>query len=290
MKFECLYHNYKPLAFSVAYQMMGSIHDAEDIVQDVYVDLKEMDLSSISEHKAYLMKMVVNKSLNFLHSARYKKEVYTGPWLPEPLVEINQDEPLHRLVHEESISYAFTVLLHNLTELERCVYILRESLSFDYATISVILNRTEQSLRKVYSRAKQKVKSPTKKTKDTLENSTLASLFINGATNGDFDPFINKLTENVILVTDGGGKVLAALNPIYGKKNVSAFLLGIYKRGSFEGIFNITKINGEQGILQEVEGVTSKAIMFANDSKGVTTIYFVMNPKKLLKTSHKFYP
>src|SRR5690625_826642 len=289
MKLEDLYENYKSLAFSVAYQMVVSIHDAVDIVQDVYVQLKKVDLSSIAEHKAYLMKIVVNKSLNFLHSAKYKKEVYTGPWLPEPLIE-HTDEPVHRLVHEESISYAFTVLLHNLTELERCVYILRESLSFDYATISVILNRTEQSLRKVYSRAKQKVKSPTKKTKDTLENSTLASLFINGATNGDFDPFINKLTENVILVTDGGGKVLAALNPIYGKKNVSAFLLGIYKRGSFEGIFNITKINGEQGILQEVEGVTSKAIMFANDSKGVTTIYFVMNPKKLLKTSHKFYP
>src|SRR5699024_10419031 len=115
---------------------------------------------------------------------------------------------------EESISYAFTVMLHNLSELERCVYILRESLSFVYATISVILNRTEQSLRKVYSRAKQKLKSPTKKAEDSSVSSTLTSLFIEGAEHGDFDPFINKLTENVILVTDGGGKVLAALNPI----------------------------------------------------------------------------
>ena len=134
MKLEYLYHKYKTLAFSVAYQMTGSIHDAEDIVQDVYLQLKGVDLSAVTEHKAYLMKMVVNKSLNFLHSARYKKEVYTGPWLPEPLIDMHSDEPLHRLVHEESISYAFAVLLHNLSELERSVYILRESLAFDYAT------------------------------------------------------------------------------------------------------------------------------------------------------------
>lgn len=288
MKLEYLYHNYKPLAFSVAYQMTGSIHDAEDIVQNVYVHLKEMDLYSVTEHKAYLMKMVVNKSLNFLQSARYNKEVYTGPWLPEPLIEINSDEPLLRLLHEESISYAFTVLLHNLSELERCVYILRKSLDFDYATISVILNRSEQSLRKVYSRANKKIKSSNINIEKPFVDSALASLFIEGAANGDFEPFIKRLTENVILITDGGGKVLAALNPIYGKKNVSAFLKGIYKRGSFNGILNIVKINGELGVLQEVEGATSKAIMFAIDSKGVNNIYFVMNPKKLVKIGHKF--
>lgn len=287
MQLEYLYQNYKPLAFSVAYQMTGSIHDAEDIVQDVYIHLNEMDLSSVEKHKAYLMKMVVNKSLNFLQSARYHKEVYTGPWLPEPLIDMYTDEPLHRLIHEESISYAFAVLLHNLSELERCVYILRESLAFDYATISIILNRTEQSLRKVYSRAKHKLKSPNKKTGDTFTNLTLPSLFLEGATNGNFEPFIKRLTENVTLITDGGGKVLAALKPIYGKKNVSAFLKGIYKRGSFKGGLHIVKVNGELGILQEIEGVASKAIMFANDSEGITNIYFVMNPKKLAKIGHK---
>src|SRR5690625_2706049 len=232
MKLEDLYENYKSLAFSVAYQMVGSTHDAEDIVQDVYVQLKKVDLSSIAEHKAYLMKIVVNKSLNFLHSAKYKKEVYTGPWLPEPLIE-HTDEPVNRLVHEESISYAFTVLLQNLSELERCVYILRESLAFDYATISTMLNRTEQSLRKVYSRANQKVKYVNKGVKIRSTDSTLATLFIEGAENGNFDLFIEKLTKDVVLVTDGGGKVLAALRPIYGKKKVSAFLQGIYHRVSF---------------------------------------------------------
>src|SRR5690625_165667 len=287
MKLEDLYENYKSLAFSVAYQMVGSTHDAEDIVQDVYVQLKKVDLSSIAEHKAYLMKIVVNKSLNFLHSAKYKKEVYTGPWLPEPLIE-HTDEPVNRLVHEESISYAFTVLLQNLSELERCVYILRESLAFDYATISIMLNRTEESLRKVYSRAKKKRKSSDIHVGDPLVHSPLVALFIEGATNGDFNPFIKKLTENVTLITDGGGKVLAALKPIYGKKNVSAFLRGIYKRGSFQGNLHIIKINGELGILQEMNGVISKAIMFAIDREGITNIYFVMNPRKLSKIGHKF--
>src|SRR5690625_1064903 len=287
MKLEYLYHNYKSLAFSVAYQMIGSIHDAEDVVQDVYVQLKEVDLSSVAEHKAYLMKMVVNKSLKYLQSAKSKKEVYTGHLLPELLIEVHSDELSHRLLQEESISYAFAVLLQNLSELERCVYILRESLAFDYAAISMILNRTEQSLRKVYSRASKKIKFSDKNIEDTLVNTTLASLFIEGATNGDFDAFIKKLTENVILITDGGGKVLAALNPIYGKKNVSAFLQGIHKRGSFNGNLNLIKINGEIGILQEIEGGASKAIMFEISSEGVTNIYFVMNPEKLSKIGHK---
>src|SRR5690625_7519402 len=106
-----------------------------------------------------------------------------------------------------------------------------------------MLNRTEESLRKVYSRANKKIKSSDIHVGDPLVPSPLVALFIEGATNGDFNPFIKKLTENVTLITDGGGKVLAALKPIYGKKNVSAFLRGIYKRGSFLGKLHLFKIN-----------------------------------------------
>src|SRR5690625_3679988 len=233
MTLEQLYQKHKSLAFSAAYQMLGSIQDAEDIVQEVYVQLETIDLTTIDEHKAYTMKIVVNKCLNHLKLARHKREVYIGPWLPEPLFDKQNDESLNRLIQKESVSYAFHVLLQTLTELERCVYILRESLAFDYATISTMLNRTEQSLRKVYSRANQKVKYVNKGVKIRSTDSTLATLFIEGAENGNFDLFIEKLTKDVVLVTDGGGKVLAALRPIYGKKKVSAFLQGIYHRVSF---------------------------------------------------------
>src|SRR5690625_1182389 len=200
MSLEKLYQKHKVLAFSVAYKMLGSIQEAEDIVQEVYVQLEKVDLTTVSEPKAYMMKMVVNRSLNHLQSARHKREVYTGPWLPEPLIDI-QNEPLNNLLREESISYAFNVLLQTLTELERYVYILRESLVNDYATISTMLNRTEQSLRKVYSRANKKIKSSDIHVGDPLVHSPLVALFIEGATNGDFNPFIKKLTANVTLLT-----------------------------------------------------------------------------------------
>ncbi|WP_196493754.1 sigma-70 family RNA polymerase sigma factor [Ornithinibacillus caprae] len=287
MKYEQLYNNYRSLAFSVAYQMIGSIHDAEDIVQEVYVQLNRVDLSSLVEPKAYLMKMVVNKCLNYLQSTRHKRKVYTGPWLPEPLIDIHTNELLNRLLKEESISYAFTVLLHNLTELERCVYILKKSLTFDYATISSILNRTEQSLRKVYSRANQKIESADKNIENKSQDTKLSSLFIEGAESGDFDPFIKELSENVVLITDGGGKVLAAIKPIHSKKNVIAFLQGIYKRGSFQGVLRMISVNGGIGVLQEINGIPNKAIMFDIQKEGITNIYFVMNPKKLSKIGHK---
>jgi len=286
MSLEKLYQKHKVLAFSVAYKMLGSIQEAEDIVQEVYVQLEKVDLTTVSEPKAYMMKMVVNRSLNHLQSARHKREVYTGPWLPEPLIDI-QNEPLNNLLREESISYAFNVLLQTLTELERCVYILRESLVYDYATISIMLNRTEQSLRKVYSRANQKLKAANKDMKFGSTDSALATLFIEGAKDGDFEPFIEKLTDDVVLVTDGGGKVLAALRPIYSKKKVSAFLQGIYQRGSFQGDFKMIYTNGEIGILQEVNGIPSKAIMFDHRETGIMYIYFMMNPNKLSKIGHK---
>src|SRR5690625_2812235 len=111
MSLEKLYQKHKVLAFSVAYKMLGSIQEAEDIVQEVYVQLKKIDLATISEPKAYMMKMIVNRSLNHLQSARHKREVYIGPWLPEPLIDLQNDEPLNYLIRKESISYAFNVLI-----------------------------------------------------------------------------------------------------------------------------------------------------------------------------------
>ena len=110
MTLEQLSQKHKNLAFSVAYQMLGSNQDAEDVVQEVYVQLETIDLTTIDEHKAYTMKIVVNKCLNHLKLARHKKEVYIGPWLPEPLFDKQNDESLNRLIQKESVSYAFHVL------------------------------------------------------------------------------------------------------------------------------------------------------------------------------------
>lgn len=291
MDVEQLFHQHKSTMFTVAYQMLGVVHDAEDIVHDVYLQLKEINITSVNHPKAYLTKMVTNKCLNYLQSARQQREVYIGPWLPEPLAGISSDNPLNQIVKKESISYAFTVILHKLTDLERCVFLLRETLALDYETIATTLQRSEQSVRKVYSRSRQKLREMNYENDSSIEEEKqLANLFIKSAESGDFEAFIEKLTENVVLTTDGGGKVLAALKPIYNKNKVSAFLRGTHQRGSFEGVFQLIDIHGELCIVQRVEGRNTKIILLDIHEHRINNIYFVMNPEKILQIGHNITP
>lgn len=284
-----LHHEYKLLLFTIAYRMLGSIKDAEDIVQDVFVQLEKIDVSSIDYPKAYLVKMTTNKSLNHLQSSSEKRETYPGTWLPEPIVPGDVNEPLDNLLKEESIRYTFVVLLHKLTELERCIYILRDVLVYDYKSISTMLNRSETSLRKVYSRAKQKLQQNKQLSKATREEAVhLASLFLHAVESGDFDRFINHLSKDVVLISDGGGEVLSAIYPILNKNRVAAFLQGIHKRGALQGQFSIVRVNGDIGILQRQQGMPTKLIAFDYSKTGVQNIYVVMNPKKLKEIGHKF--
>ncbi|WP_194841984.1 RNA polymerase sigma factor SigJ [Gracilibacillus salitolerans] len=289
MDYSHLYDEYKPLLFAVAYRMVGSIKDAEDIVHDVFLQLEKVDLFTIDDPKAYLTKMTTNKSLNHLQSSIKKREVYPGPWLPEPIVTPEANAPLANLLKEESISYAFIVLLHQLTALERCIYILREVLAFDYKFISSTVNRSEQSCRKVFSRAKQKLQKnqPFKKA-TKQEANELAKLFLRAAESGDFDPFIHYLSKDVVLVSDGGGEVLSAMYPIISKKRVVAFLQGIQKRGTFQGQLSLVNVNEEIGILQQKQGEPTKLITFDYTEAGVQNIYVVMNPNKLKEIGHNF--
>ncbi|WP_208591020.1 sigma-70 family RNA polymerase sigma factor [Gracilibacillus suaedae] len=289
MDYGNLYDAYKPLLFTVAYRMIGTIKEAEDIVHDVFVQLENVDLANIDDLKAYLTKMTTNKSLNYLKSSIKKREIYPGPWLPEPIVNPDANTPLDNLLKEESISYAFIVLLHQLTELERCIYILREVLIFDYKFISVMLNRSEQSCRKVYSRAKQKLQKMKPFKKAVREEAEeLAKLFLRAVESGDFEPFIDHLAKDVILVSDGGGKVLSAMYPIYNKDRIVAFLQGIHKRGSFQGQLRVVNVNDGIGILQQRQGEPVKLITFDYTQTGVQHIYIVMNPDKLQEIGHNF--
>lgn len=289
MDHRTFYEEYKSFLLSVAYKMLGSVKDAEDIVQDVFVQLEEMDISSLHDPKAYLTKMTTNKCLNLLQSARKKREVYPGPWLPEPIVETMVNEPLEQLLKEESISYAFVVLLHQLTELERCVFLLREILSYDYKSIAEILRRSEQSCRKVFSRAKRKLQENINAPKATKEEvHQLANLFLEAVDSGNFEPFIDQLSKDVVLLSDGGGKVLSAMYPIYDKHRVAAYIRGIHKRGTFDGELSLIHVNGEIGILQRRQGKPIKILTFHYTKNGIENIYVVMNPEKLNKIGHNY--
>ncbi|MBO0993170.1 RNA polymerase sigma-70 factor [Bacillus sp. SD088] len=282
MKLDTLYKTYQSYLFSIAYRMLGSVTDAEDVVHDLFLQLK-FDPDQIRDLKAYLAKMTTNRCLNFLNSARNNREIYAGTWLPEP--QVNQaEQPLDKVVTDESISYAFLVLLEQLSPVERAVFVLREGFAYSYKSIADMLEKTEENCRKIFSRAKRKLRNDIPAhPKNTERVDLLAKTFINASKTGNFEEMIDILTEDVVLVADGGGKVITALHPIVNKQQVSAFIKKISDKGAFIGELLPMMVNGQKGVLQVREGHVNKVICFEFDSKqrNIRKIFFILNPDKL---------
>jgi RNA polymerase sigma-70 factor (ECF subfamily) len=281
-----LYTEYKPLLISVAYRMTGSLSDAEDLVQDVFVAVKQAPIDRIEHQKAYLVKMVTNRSLNFLKSARRKREMYVGPWLPEPQITAAADEqdPAYITLQKEEVSYALLVLLEKLTPSERAVFVLRDIFDYEYADLASMLDKTEVNCRKIYSRAAAKMNGESAGASlSNMDTEPLVHSFIQAAHTGSFDAFIGMLTEDAVLLSDGGGKVRAAIRPITGRLRVHSFLQGIYGRGSLGGSWEMVRMNGQAGLVCKMDGKVEWVLMFGRNEEqtGFNRVYLIRNPDKL---------
>ncbi|PPA82061.1 hypothetical protein C4A75_20000 [Brevibacillus laterosporus] len=158
LKVEELYLSFKPYLISIAYRMLGSLTDAEDIVQDTFIKLQGSDIPQINNVKSYLSKMVTNRCINEIKSVRKKREAYLGTWLPEPIVHGQLVDPSEKMIQDDSLSYALIILMEKLSAMERAVYVLRKAFQFEHPEISSMLNITEVNCRKIFSRAKKKIK------------------------------------------------------------------------------------------------------------------------------------
>jgi RNA polymerase sigma-70 factor (TIGR02957 family) len=284
MNFETTYATYQPLLHSIAYRMLGSFSEAEDLVQDVFVDYSRLDASDISNEKAYLIRMVTNRSLNLNQSARKRKEVYTGEWLPEPDVVTVKQDPAELYDLHESISYALLVMLEQLSAVERAVFILRESLQYDYEEIAACLQKSEANCRKIYSRAKEKLQRERESLPVNSDKAEpLAVTFMEAAASGNFDKLISLLTEEAILVSDGGGKVRAAIFAIISRTRVMAFLQGVIPKTFLGDDHQFAIVNGQFGIITIIDGKPRSVISFRLDEteQRVERIYVMLNPDKL---------
>lgn len=279
-----LYKEYNSLLFTLAYQITGSVADAEDAVQDVFVKLHDVDPRRLQEPKAYLCKMVTNRSLDLLKSARKKREKYVGAWLPEPILT-SQENPYESIVHRDLLSYAMLILLERLTPLERAVFILREALSFDYNSIAKLVDKSELNCRKLLSRARGKMGiteelnvSSESAGKDWIQQ------FIVALEHGEIDTVLSLLTEDVVVVSDGGGKVSAAVHPIETRDRVARFMLSLMQKASHsqEGIHvELTSLNGQTGVIIRLKDVVLLAIfIYVKEGKG-KNFYIIRNPNKL---------
>ncbi|THE12209.1 RNA polymerase sigma-70 factor [Bacillus timonensis] len=282
---EQFYQEHKPLLFSIAYRMTGTITESEDIIHDVLLDFERTNYDKIENTKAYLCKMVTNRSIDYLKSARKQREVYIGPWLPEPLI-IHESDPMHAVIVQDNLSYALLSLMEQLSPVERAVFVLREAFGYEYDDIASILEKEEANCRKIISRAKKKLdyKDNVNDLHVNQENlQQLVQSFLRAATTGNVENLLSLLANDSVLYSDGGGKVKAAIVPIKTKERVSQFILGLVRKFGQDAQLEIeiVNVNGQIGILINRNHKPENVICFELENNQITQIFSIRNPEKL---------
>ncbi len=282
---EAQFTELRPLLFSLAYRMLGTRADAEDMVQEAYLRWEEAEVGEVRSPRAYLTTVVARLSLDSLKAARCKREVYVGPWLPEPLVE-----PLGARSCEmaESLSFAFLHLLESLSPPERVAFLLREIFEMSYAELASLLETSESNCRQLVVRARKSMRERRQRfSVDRKRHHRVLESFLSACASGDLSQLTAILHSDVVLYSDGGGKVRAALNPIYGADRVSRFFAGIEKHGSMSGLrAEIAEVNGELGaLIYKEHEITSVVSLQLDEYDRIVNIFLVSNPDKLPDTS-----
>jgi len=273
----------RPLLFSIAYRMLGSVMDAEDVVQEAYLRWQEAPDVDVRSPQAYLTTIVTRLSINHLRSARVQRESYIGPWLPEPVVTAPDADPQSSMELAESLSMAFLVLLERLSPVERAVFLLREVFDFEYDEIARIVDKTAANCRQLFTRAKKHVGAPRARfTADSAQAQQLMQRFAQAAAAGDMEGLLAVLAEDITVWADGGGKAEgAARKPVHGAEAVAKFTLGARKR--FAPVLQPAQINGQPGFIAYVQGKPVAAMVCDIHAGRIQNMYVVANPDKLQK-------
>jgi RNA polymerase sigma-70 factor (ECF subfamily) len=312
---EQIYASYKSLLFSLAYRMLGSVMDAEDIVQETFLSLNRVEPEHITNMKAYLCKMATNRCIDRLRSAQKQREVYIGPWLPEPLVTEfsygnggngeGSNDPVHVSMQNESLSTAYLLLLQQLSWVERAVFLLREVLQYDYDEIAGIVGKSSANCRQIFHRAKRSLggqqphlegegmtASPVDPAAATAAITpvpahndrahALANQFVQALAAGDMSTLLKVLSADAALYSDGGGKVTAAVHPILGAERITRFLAGLLGKLPAGFSYKTAVVNGLPGIITYVDGNSSSVFSLHIEGDCITAIYIVVNPDKLM--------
>jgi RNA polymerase sigma-70 factor, ECF subfamily len=277
------YQQFKPLLFSLGYRMLGSVAEAEDMVQETFLKAYQINEEEIEHKKAYLCKIMTNRCLDVLKSARNRREQYVGPWNPEPLLleKSLELDPSEILLQKEGLSMAYLRMMEHLTPDERAVLLLREVLDFPYFEIASMIEKTEPNCRKIYSRAKQKIAHVENESLNYEKNKSLIQQFIQAFQTQNTDALLELISTNVTLYSDGGGIVKAAIRPIVSLNNVLAFLSGIVKKAPEGFYFEVKNINAQPGIVFYLNDKIHSTLSFYIQQDKINEIYIVLNPNKL---------
>jgi RNA polymerase sigma-70 factor (ECF subfamily) len=288
---EAAYQEFRPLMFSIAYRMTGSVGDAEDIVQEAFLRLTRVlrDGASIASPKAYLATATTRLAISFLRSARVRRESYVGAWLPEPLLAGREPDPADRAEMSDSLSMAFLVLLESLTPAERAVFLLHEVFGYGYPEIAEITGKSEPNCRQIFARARHHVDEGRAGVKgprfeaSRQQRDEVARRFFAAASGGDMAGLLELLAPDVVMVGDGGGKAWAAARPFYGSQRVARFMVGLLRRGQKMGVSGeLVWVNGQPGAVSyDAEGRVLSVLALDIADGMVQVIRSVVNPDKL---------
>lgn len=281
----------RPYLFSIAYRMVGSASESEDIVQDAFLRFLSGDRDSVESPKAFLSTIVSRLCLDHLKSARVTREQYPGPWLPEPVLTADlASEPEEQAERRDDISLAFLILLERLTPDERAAFVLREAFDFPYNDIADVLGKSSAASRKLVQRARQRLSSEQRRFEAAFaDHRRLTERFLAAAGRGDVEALAATLAEDITVWVDGGPDTHAARRPVYGRENNVRFLLGIVRMFPNAGV-TLEDVNGEVAILLW-DGVTliSVSTIEVIDDR-ITGMRTMMNPAKIAYLRQRVNP
>ncbi|HVC06123.1 MAG TPA: RNA polymerase sigma factor SigJ [Solirubrobacterales bacterium] len=273
----------RPRLLGVAYGMLGELTEAEDIVQDAWLRWDSADKNAVRNPEAFLITATTRLALDRLRSARVRREVYVGPWLPEPLVTTTET-PETKAIEAERLHLALLGALERLNPVERAVLVLRDVFDLEYAEIADVLEKTPANVRQIAGRARDHAGDASReRSVSEAERQRLAEAFLAAAVAGDIDRIRDLLAADAVMYSDGGGVVVAARRPVYGAEKIARFMVGVQRKAAYpaDPVFTRVLVNGDPGVRMDsaAEGFLSIVAIEVADGF-VQCVRFFTNPER----------
>lgn len=278
-----LFEDHRPLLFGIAYRMLGSVTDAQDMVQETYLRWQQAAAEAIQSPRAWLTTVITRLCINHLQLARVKRETYVGQWLPKPIIDEQASDPAATSQLADSLSLAFLVLLETLSPTERAVFILREGFECAFADIARIVEKSEANCRQILTRARQRIDERRPRYDvPRAEAEKLVAPFLASLRNGDLEGMLARLAANVVLVSDAGDKPGALIRPIEGAQIVArAMLHAAQKHGIGQAEVQRAWVNGLPGLVRFQDGHAQSVLAFGLSRGCIQAVFVISNPDKL---------
>ncbi len=296
MSGDAIFEGQRAHLLNIAYRMLGEIAAAEDVVQEAWLRWHRTDAAEVRDARAFLSAVTIRLALDALRKVRARRERYVGPWLPEPLLPddmraLAADSPAAHAELASDLSLALLHVLERLSPEERAALILHDAFDCDYDEIAGVLDKTEVACRKLVSRARLRVRAERPRFSVSAEqHRMLLERFAAATVAQDTAALTALFADDVVLYTDGGGRVAAALNPIHGADKGARFVVGLARKfyADSVGVPVMTEINGKPGIVLTVDGVLHSAVSLETDGETITAVYVMRNPEKLVRLGSLF--